>query len=67
MILLTLDDLDRVGSDGEATQVIDLQQSRVSPNIILMLNSTLFFEFVGVVGVLGVLILPAALLWSFES
>jgi hypothetical protein len=32
-----------------------------------MSNGTLFFEFVGVVVVLGVLILLAALLWSFGS
>ena len=42
-------------------------QSRISPIIILMLNATLFFEIVGVVVVLGVLILLAALLWSFGS
>jgi hypothetical protein len=32
-----------------------------------MLNATLFFDFVGVVVVLGILGLLAALLWSFKS
>jgi hypothetical protein len=38
-----------------------------SPEHHLDVNATLFFEFVGVVVVLGVLILLAARLWSFGS
>jgi hypothetical protein len=45
----------------------DDRPSAERPNIISMLNATLFFDFVGVVVVLGILGLLAALLRSFKS